>query len=100
MRVGFQEEFPQQLVEANQAHLRFVESGKMEQIAELFFVAAFRVRASGPDDAHSGFFEHGDDVVGRGFSLFSQMHDELTPDLLDFSRGVTRLGQTLSDFQN
>jgi len=64
MRVGLQEKFPQQLVEANQTHFRFVKGGKVEQIAEFFFVAAFGIRAGGPDDAHSRFFEYADDIVG------------------------------------
>src|ERR1700735_78125 len=72
----------------------------MEQIAEFFLVTAFGIRTRGPHHAHTGFFEHADDVIGGGFSFFSQMHNQLAPNLLDFRGCVTRLGQTLSNFQD
>src|SRR5271156_6634803 len=65
----------------------------MEQIAELFFVASFGVRASGAHHAHPCFLENAHDVVCGSFPFFAEVHDQLPPDLLDFCRRVSRLGK-------
>ena len=84
--VAFGEKFPQQFVEANQAHLRFFERGEMEQIAEFFLVATFGIRARGPHHAHARFFENADDVIRPRFSLFRRDARSTAANLLDFGR--------------
>ena len=96
----FEQEFSQELIEAHQAHFGFFESGEMQQVGEFFFVAAFGIGARGPHHAHSCFFEHADDVVGRGFSLGAELRDQLAANLFDFRGGIARLGQGPGRFQD
>jgi hypothetical protein len=98
--LAFDEKFSQKLIEADEAHLSFVEGGEVQQIGELLFIAALGIGASGHDHAQACFFEHADDIVRGSFSLCAEMRNELAANLLDLSGSKARLGEALRDFED
>src|SRR5579863_4939172 len=96
----FEQEFPEELVEAHQAHFSFLERGKMQQVREFFFVTTVGIGAGGPHHAQARFFEHTDDVIRRSFSGRAEVRDQLPANLFDFGGGIARLAETLRDFED
>ena len=91
-----QQKFSQQLVQAHQAHLRFFQRRKMQQVREFLFVAPFGIGARGPHHAQSRFFQHAHNVIRRSFSLRAQLRHQLPANLLDFRGSKARRRATSS----
>ena len=98
--LAFGEKFPKQFVEPDQAHLRFFERGKMQQVLKLFLVQIFGVRARGKRNPHPRLFEHADDVIRSRFSLRAETRDQLAANLLDFGGGEPGLPEFARELEN
>jgi hypothetical protein len=99
--LAFDQKFSQQFVQPHQAHFRFRERGKVQQVGELFLVAPFRIRLRGPDHAHAALFENAHDVVRGSFSgSRAKLRNQPSADLFDFRGSKARLAQSARGFQD